>query len=58
VPEYWLVMPKEQIVEIFRLENAEYKRLGSYAFEDEVACLALPKLMVELSEIFGEKNEY
>lgn len=57
VKEYWVVMPKEQLVEIFVLTNGKYQRKGTYVFEDEISSTILPELIIPLPEIFEKKNE-
>ncbi len=58
VKEYWIVMPKSQVVEVYTLGNNRYQRLGAYVFEDTVSPVTLPGLEISLPEIFGEKPEY
>ena len=58
VKEYWVVMPKEQLVEIFVLEDHKYQRKGTYFFEDEISSTILPDLKIPLSVVFENKNEY
>jgi Uma2 family endonuclease len=57
VKEYWVVMPKEQLVEIFLLEGAKYQRKGTYVFENDITSSVLPSLIVPLSEVFEKKHE-
>lgn len=58
VKEYWIVMPKSQIIEIFVLDNHRYRRVGSFVQEDTVSPITLPDLKISLEEVFGEKPEY
>ncbi len=58
VKEYWVVMPKSQIVEIYVLENNRYRRVGAYAQEDIISPVIFPDLKISLGEVFGEKPEY
>jgi Uma2 family endonuclease len=58
VNEYWIVMPKSQVVEVYILENKRYRRLAAYVYEDTVSPITLPGLEINLAEIFGEKPEY
>jgi Uma2 family endonuclease len=58
VKEYWVVMPKSQVVEIYVLENNRYRRVGAYAHEDTVSPATFPELKIILAEVFGEKPEY
>lgn len=36
VKEYWIVMPREKIVETFQLVNKKYQRMGVYAEDDTI----------------------
>jgi len=56
VPEYWIVMPKEQSVEIFILESKKYKRQGTYSFEDAISTHCLPGFSLQLADVFEKKN--
>ncbi len=58
VKEYWVVMPKSQIVEIYVLENNRYCRVGAFAQEDTASPVIFPDLKITLAEVFGEKPEY
>ncbi len=58
VNEYWIVMPKSQVVEVYLLENNRYRRAGAYVYEDTVSPVTLPGLEISLPEVFGEKPEY
>ena len=52
VGEYWIVMPEQQLVEIFHLENGSYKRINTYVKEDIVFSNTLQGFSIVLSEIF------
>jgi Uma2 family endonuclease len=52
VKEYWIVMPEERIVEVFYLENEQYKRLTSYVSSDTISSLTLPEFSIDLNEVF------
>lgn len=58
VKEYWVIMPKQQIVEVFVLLEGKYKRHGAYAWEDIVTPYLFPEIDIDLSEVFGEQHEY
>jgi Uma2 family endonuclease len=58
VKEYWIVMPKEQILEIFVLDNEKYLRSGTFVFEDTIESTSVPGLKVSLEEVFKEKHLY
>ena len=52
VKEYWIVMPSEQLVEVFLLEDGKFRRVQTYAEDDLVVPATLPELKIELSELF------
>ncbi|MBC7886228.1 MAG: Uma2 family endonuclease [Saprospiraceae bacterium] len=52
VAEYWIVMPLEKLIEVFVLENGKYKRIKTYAQDDEVTSHTLPDLTLNLEEVF------
>lgn len=58
VKEYWVVMPKQQILEVFILEGGKYSRRGAYAYEDTVSPTLFPDMVIDLSEVFGEQAEW
>ncbi len=53
VKEYWIVMPQEKLIEVFILENSKYKRVKTYAQDDEVPSHTLPELSLKLEDVFG-----
>ena len=54
VKEYWIVMPQEKLIEVFILENNKYRRIKTYAQDDEVTSHTLPDLTYKLEEIFTD----
>ena len=54
VKEYWIVMPQEKLIEVFILENGKYRRVKTYAQDDEVPSHTLPELSLKLEEIFDK----
>ena len=52
VGEYWIVMPEQQLVETFQMENGSYKRINTFVKEDIVFSNTLKRLSIDLSEIF------
>jgi Uma2 family endonuclease len=52
VKEYWIVMPQEKLVEVFILENGKYKRINTYAQDDELPSHTFPELVFKLEEVF------
>ncbi len=55
VREYWIVMPKEKLVEIFILKQATFDRVGTFTVDEVITSEVLPELEISLSEIFPEK---
>jgi len=58
VKEYWVVMPKQQIVEVYILNEGKYIRHGAFAWEDKITSYLFPEIDIDLSEVFGEQHEY
>ncbi len=52
VGEYWVVMPEENILQVFLLENGKYQLRGSYTEEDIISPTLFPDLSVDLGEVF------
>ena len=52
VGEYWIVMPEQQLVEVFHLEYGSYKRINTYVKVDTVFSKTLKEFSISLSEIF------
>ena len=52
VGEYWIVMPEQQLVEVFHLDNGSYKRINTYVKEDIVFSKTLQGFSISLSDIF------
>ena len=55
VREYWIVFPKEKLVEIFVLENGKYRRVNMYTEEDTIHPVIFSDLEVKLGEVFDYK---
>ena len=53
VKEYWIVMPKEQIVEAFHLVNKKYQLRAAYNREDIITSEMFPGLEIDLKEVFS-----
>ncbi len=50
---YWLVFPKEEIIEAFELgENGKYQRVGGFSDDDELTTNILPGLKIIVKEVF------
>ena len=67
VDEYWIISPKECSVEVYHLENEEYRLVGSYILvedeedehynaEVEIELKALPNVSIMLKDIFENVN--
>lgn len=54
VKEYWIVMPEEELLEQFVLENGKYKRIQTYTTEDTIPCNVIKGLEVNVLEVFQE----
>lgn len=54
VREYWIVMPKEQLVEVFHLENGKYNRVKTYTSDEMISPVIFPDLKINLDEVFPE----
>ncbi len=52
VKEYWIVMPKEELIEVFLLEDGKYKRMQTYVKSDLLSPFTIPDLTIDLAEIF------
>ena len=52
VKEYWIVMPKQQLVEVFVLLNNKYQRIQTYVREDTLSPVTIPELTIDLQDIF------
>jgi len=54
VQEYWVVMPQEELLEQFVLEDGKYQRIQTYTREDVVEARVVAELKVQLEEVFAE----
>jgi Uma2 family endonuclease len=57
VKEYWIVMPKERLVEVFFLVNGKYQRIKTYTEKETIKLLLFPELKIDLKEIFKDIPE-
>ena len=54
VGEYWVVLPKERAIEVFRQpELLAYREVRRYEFAEELACSTVPGVKFALSELFA-----
>ena len=57
VKEYWIVMPKERLVEVFVLQDGKYKRIRTYTQDETVNPYSFPELGILLLDVFPEVIE-
>ena len=54
VGEYWVVLPKERAIEVFRQpEGLTYREVRRYEFADELACSTVPGVKIVLADLFA-----
>lgn len=53
IPEYWLVYPRQQSIELFVLEGARYRSLGSFKGEQILPSRIVPKMSVPVARFFS-----
>ena len=56
VPEYWIVLPELQSVEILTIENAKYKRHSYAEFKGIVKSKVMEGLQVDIKDIFEQPH--
>jgi len=56
IKEYWIVLPKDEIIFVFVLdENAKYKLIGMFAEDDKIPVNVFNgELLIDLTEIFTD----
>jgi Uma2 family endonuclease len=54
VPEYWIVDPVKNLLEIYVLKGSEFKLAGNYGADQEVNSPSLPDLTFASSRVFAE----
>ena len=52
INEYWIINPKLKTVEVYTLENGEYKQAAIYKSDDCAVSQTFKELKVHLDEIF------
>ncbi|MFT4532751.1 MAG: Uma2 family endonuclease [Saprospiraceae bacterium] len=52
VKEYWIVMPKERLVEVFVLQDGNYQRIRTYTQDESVSPHTFPELKILLLDVF------
>ena len=54
VGEYWVVLPKERAIEVFRSpEGLTYREMHRYEFADKLVCSTVPDVKVVLADLFA-----
>lgn len=53
VPEYWIVTPFPETVEVYSLDGATYRLLHVFTKEDTLVSPAFPKLKIRLKDVFA-----
>ena len=54
VGEYWVVLPKERAIEVFRgPEGLTYREMRRYEFTDELTCGTVPGVTLALADLFA-----
>ena len=55
VPEYWLVDPTDNFIEIYALTDGQYKLLSAASTEEgQLSSGVLPGLVLDLNVLFGQ----
>ena len=52
IPEYWFVKPDSQTVEVFALEDGEYRSLGIFGGQQTLPSPVVPGLSVRVEQFF------
>ena len=52
VPEYWLIEPEAQFIEVYVLENSRYQRQGVYDTKDSFISKTLNNQTITVSKLF------
>jgi Uma2 family endonuclease len=52
IPEYWFVKPEKQTVEVFVLEDGEYRSLGIFGGQQTLPSRVVPGLLVHVEQFF------
>jgi Uma2 family endonuclease len=52
VREYWIVFPKEEIIETYVLNDSKFKRGETFVKSDQISPAIFPDLTFSLEEIF------
>lgn len=53
VPEFWVVTPFPELIEVFSLDGATYRLLHVFKKEDTLVSPVFPKLKIRLKDVFA-----
>jgi len=57
VKEYWIVMPREKLIEVFVLVDGKYQRIKTYTHDETVSPYLFPDLKISLVDVFPKQIE-
>ena len=52
VPEYWIVIPEVNLVEVFHLKDGKYDLKKQYSANDQLTPMVFPQLSIDLGRVF------
>lgn len=52
VTEYWLIDPEGSVLEIYRIKDTRYERIGAFGLDDRPETPILPGFRLDLSRLF------
>lgn len=52
IPEYWLVDPRKQSIELFALESGKYHSLGTFSGEQMLPSRIVPQMTIPVASFF------
>ena len=54
IPEYWVVLPRERVVEVYRHpEDARYREMRTYSRGEEICSESVPGLRLHLADLYA-----
>lgn len=54
IPEYWIVVPDTQTIEVYHLDNVTYAHSATYISADRAETSLLPGFVLDVAEVFSE----
>lgn len=55
VPEYWIVDPNEEMIEVYQLAESAYELVGTFSGTDDMQSAVLPALTLVPSSVFPSR---